>query len=175
MQRKPVYPFGIWLVKRDRERTFPPSRHRIWLSALLVSIVLGCAVKPQIANVPHQTWTGHVSGMITGPMTAILQIAQTDEHEGFIAEEVEITVEATSGGFGEGEIKGTLTGTNDDGNLDADFKGQVFVSDGSAPIYGGLTGTLSDDSGRGKWHMRTSTAAGNLSGDWTMHRKNAKP
>ena len=175
MQRRPVYPFGKWLVKRNREQTFTPSRHRIWLSALLASIVLGCAANTPMPNVQYQTWTGHVTGMITGPMTATLQIAQTDDREGFVAGKVEITVEATSGGFGKGEIKGTLTGTNDDGNLDADFKGQAFVSDGSAPIYGGLTGTLSDDSGRGKWHMRTSTAAGNLAGDWTLHRKDAQP
>ena len=141
----------------------------------MVFIVLGCATNPQLTNVQDQQWQGQVTGMITGPMTAALQIGQTEGQTRPVAGKLKITIETTSGGFGMGELNGTLTGTINDGSLDADFKGQAIVSDGQAPIVGRLTGTLSDGSGRGTWHMRTPTDAGNLSGDWTLQRKNAQP
>jgi hypothetical protein len=154
---------------------FSTPRRRFWLSALFAGIVMGCATYPPLADVEHQSWSGHVSGMITGPMTLALQIGHTEDRQQPVAGKLEITIENTSGGFGSGKLKSTLTGTIDDGNLDAELKGQAFVSDGSAPIVGTLTGRLSGDSGRGKWLVRTPTVAGNLSGNWTLQRTRTQP
>jgi hypothetical protein len=45
----------------------------------------------------------------------------------------EITIENTSGGLGSGKLQSMLTGTIDDGNLDAEFRGRPLFPTAMPP------------------------------------------
>ena len=141
---------------------------------LIVSILLffsGCAATTPNASLPTHVWEGNVTGMIIGKMTLTFQNSQAIGETKVVSGRLILQIESTTGGYGTGNVKGTLNGEIKNGLLEATFHGLAFVTDGQASVSGKLSGTLSDTKGQGNWYMSTQAEAGDLSGNWTLHKK----
>lgn len=138
------------------------------MGLMLFTFLTGCAATPVSAPLHQETWTGEMTGMITGKVR--LSAWQTDEQQGIrtVESKLNLIIESTAGGYGGGTMRGRLKGTIQNGRIEATIFGHAAVTDGYADVRGRFTGRISDHHGAGTWQVSADTYSLYFTGKWEI-------
>lgn len=136
---------------------------------MVLYLFIGNASSDQrLSNAPTQIWAGEVTGMAYGKLVLNAWEVEGTENEFTVKSRVKVKLKNT-GGFGSGDLMGTIKGKIKDGLLQAKFSGTAYVSDGSSQVFGNVIGTLSGTQGFGTYNL--TSRVGQYKGKWTIEKQ----
>ncbi|MDB4442503.1 hypothetical protein N9219_03685, partial [bacterium] len=103
----------------------------------------GCASTQVEQSIDREPWLGKFTGMIEADLKMFFSRSEEEEEVYFVKGAFSGDIETVAGGYGGGEMNGTIKGTIKDGIVKLRINGSAYGDWGSVPISGKMIGTLS--------------------------------
>ena len=131
----------------------------------------GCASTQVEQSTDREPWFGTFTGMIEADLKMFFSRSDEEEEVYFVKGAFSGDIETVAGGYGGGEMNGSVKGKIKDGIVDFRINGSATGDWGSVPISGKMIGTLSKTQAFGTWKIN---AKANIiypfTGEWSAEK-----
>lgn len=135
----------------------------------------GCASTQVEQSTDREPWFGTFTGMIEADLKMFFSRSDEAEEVYFVKGAFSGVIETVAGGYGGGDMNGTVKGKIKDGIVDFRINGSATGDWGSVPISGKMIGTLSKAQAFGKWNISAQAETQYyFSGEWSAEKINSE-
>ena len=135
----------------------------------------GCASTQVEQSTDREPWFGTFTGMIEADLKMLFSRSDEEEEVYFVKGAFSGAIDTVAGGYGGGEMNGTVKGKIKDGIVDFRINGSATGDWGSVPISGKMIGTLSKTQAFGKWNISAQAETQYyFSGEWSAKKNDSE-
>lgn len=136
----------------------------------------GCASTKVEQGTDREPWVGKFTGMVEADLKIFFSRSEDEEDVYSVKGAFSGDIETVAGGYGGGEMNGTIKGRIKDGIANFRINGSAYGDWGSVPISGKMIGNLSKTQVFGKWNIRAQAETPYyFSGEWSAEKINSAP
>ena len=131
----------------------------------------GCASIHVEQSTDREPWFGKFTGMVEADLKMLFSRSEEEEEVYFVKGDFSGNIETVAGGYGGGEMNGTIKGRIKDGIVNFRINGSAYGDWGSVPISGNMIGTLSKTQVFGTWKISAQAETPYyFSGEWSAEK-----
>ncbi len=145
-----------------------------FMLTLTLFFLSGCASTQVEQGTDQEPWVGNFTGMVEADLKMFFSRPEEEEEVYFVKGAFSGDIETVAGGYGGGEMNGTIKGKIKDGIVNFRINGSAYGDWGSVPISGNMMGTLSKTQLFGTWKIRAQAETPYyFSGEWSAEKNDS--